>query len=63
MKNLEYWESFEKTGSISDYLNYTACTAEDYTRHIVNENEEGGFSGNRIDCDGNGLISYAHWRL
>lgn len=24
-----YWEQFEKTGNISDYLNYTACTSED----------------------------------
>ncbi|BCN32312.1 hypothetical protein [Anaeromicropila herbilytica] len=24
-----YWQQFEKTGNISDYLNYTACTSED----------------------------------
>jgi len=63
MKNLEHWNRFEKTGNISDYLNYTACTAEDCTRQIVKENEEGGYGGDRIDCDGNGLISHANWGL
>lgn len=29
-----YWEQFEKTGNISDYLNYTACTNEEaYLNH------------------------------
>lgn len=63
MRNQEYWKRFEKTGYISDYLNYTACTAEDCTRQIANEVEEGGFRGGRIDCDGNGIISNANWRL
>lgn len=63
MRNTDYWESFTKTGSIGDYLNYTACTMEDNTRHITNENEEGGFSGSRIDGDGIGIIGDAHWGL
>lgn len=63
MNNLEYWEKFEKTGSISDYLNYTACTVEDCTRHFVNEIKEGVFNSDRNDCDGNRIISNAHWGL
>jgi hypothetical protein len=63
MRKKEYWERFEKSGSISDYLNYIACTAEDCARHIANDNKEGGFGGSRIDCDGTGIISDAHWGL
>lgn len=28
MEALEYWNIFEQTGDIRDYLNYTACTSE-----------------------------------
>lgn len=63
MKDLKYWERFEKTGNINDYLSYTACTTEDYVMHIEKENREGGHNGDSINCDGNGIISNTHWGL
>jgi hypothetical protein len=63
MKHLDCWKKFEETGNISDYLNYTACTAEDCSRHIVNENREGGLGCDNINCDRNGFISNANWGL
>lgn len=63
MNNSDYWERFEKTGRISDYLSYTACTAEDAIRSFMNELKEGGICDSGINCDGDGTISNAHRRL
>lgn len=63
MKNSECWEKFTRTGSISDYLNYTACTIENLTGYTAREKEEGGFSGSRNDGDRTGIIGDAHWGI
>ncbi|MDF2586877.1 MAG: hypothetical protein K0S41_718 [Anaerocolumna sp.] len=63
MKNINYWDRFAKTGNISDYLNYIACTSEESTQYIAKENEEGGYRGDSITCDGDSLISHANWRV
>ncbi len=63
MKNYEYWEKFAKTGDILDYLNYTACTAEDLTQLLSREIKEGGYSDDSNLCDGDGLIDHANWGL
>lgn len=63
MKDSECWKRFAKTGNVMDYLNYTACTIEDCTRLIAKVDEEGGFSGDNINGDGNGSISHANWGL
>lgn len=49
VKNEEFWEKFEQTGAIQEYLNYTACTSEkpfDNKKEIKNDPD--GY-GNR-DC-------------
>ncbi len=63
MKNKDYWERFAKTGNIFDYLNYTACTAEDCTQLLSGENKEGGYSDDGNLSDGDGLIDHAYWGL
>lgn len=35
MKNYDYWKNFVTTGNINDYLNYIACTNEEYSEEIV----------------------------
>lgn len=62
MNHLEYWKRFEETGSISDYLNYTACTLEDATWYR-NDIKEGGSIGDNNTYDRDGFISHANWRL
>lgn len=37
MNHNEYWERFEQTGAIIDYLNYTACTSESEDQNIIEE--------------------------
>jgi hypothetical protein len=48
MDRMDFWNVFEKTGSVEDYLNYTACTGE------VNLREMCGEDGDRVygDCTG-----------
>lgn len=60
MKQENMWKQFEKTGSISDYLNFVACTEEDAHATYV---EEGGQSGNTSESDWFGINDYASWRL
>ncbi len=59
MKNAEYWNIFELTGSISDYLNY-ACASEERQEM---EQEEGGQADESGDSSGNGFVSHARWRI
>lgn len=59
MKHTDYWNIFELTGSVSDYLNY-ACTSEE--RQEMKQ-KEGGQADESGDSDGDGFISYARWRV
>ncbi|MDD4112100.1 MAG: hypothetical protein PHC56_03585 [Herbinix sp.] len=66
MKNYDYWRDFVMTGKIDDYLNYIACTREESFvnfDNVVNIKEEGDFHAGSNNCDGNGSISHAGWRL
>ena len=40
MSDQDYWEQFVRTGNISDYLNYTACTREDKYGQVTNIKQE-----------------------
>lgn len=60
MENSYFWEKFQQTGNITDYLNYTACTSEE-SQQIGNE--EGDFGGNPCDSTRNGVSCHASWRL
>jgi hypothetical protein len=63
MNKDNYWLDFEKSGYISDYLNYVACTSEhmDDTQEENNQIGEGGESGFTSYCDGNGTGGNASW--
>lgn len=63
MNNLGYWERFEKTGNINDYLNYIACTCEDLNSSVLNKNEEGGCISDSIICNRDGFVGHADWGL
>ncbi len=63
MKNNDYWERFAKTGNILDYLNYTACTAEESNQLLTKESEEGGYRDGSGLSDGDGPIDHAYWGL
>ncbi len=59
MKNADYWNVFELTGSISDYLNY-ACASEE--RQEISK-EEGGKADESGECIRDGFISHARGRI
>ena len=64
MKNADYWNIFELTGSISDYLNY-ACASEERQEMEQRESQqikmkEGGQADESGNSDGDGFIRYAH---
>lgn len=40
MDSMESWGIFERTGSIEDYLNYTACTKEEPDRERYHDHRE-----------------------
>lgn len=63
MKKENYWSEFEKSGNISDYLNYVACTSEQMNdvEVVNNQVREGGESGFTSDCNGNSIGSNASW--
>ncbi len=71
MKNYDYWNSFARTGNINDYLNYIACTQEEFgeetiqprdvSKKSVGKNKEGGLIAGINNSDGNGSISHASW--
>ena len=60
MNNSFYWKEFEKTGNITDYLSYTACTSEESQHNNKKEGEHGGETNNRHR---NGISLHAHWGL
>ncbi len=59
MKNMNYWEVFEQTGSIDAYLHY-ACTSENNVR---SEEKEGDISARPGDGYRDGIISGAYWGI
>lgn len=59
MKNLDNWKQFEKTGRVLDYLNY-ACASEE--KQLENR-KTGGQTIEFGNCDGDGTVGYACWRL
>lgn len=63
MNKDSYWYEFEKSGYITDYLNYVACTSEhmDDTQEENNQDREGGESGFTSCCNGNGAGFDASW--
>lgn len=63
MKKDNYWSEFEKSGNISDYLNYVACTSEQMNEveEANNQVGEGGESGFTSDCNGNSTGCNASW--
>ncbi|MBU5334331.1 hypothetical protein KQI61_19310 [Anaerocolumna aminovalerica] len=63
MNQSYYWEKFEETGSILDYLNYTACTMEDAAGYRRKDIKEGGCNDDGNTYDRDGFISHANWRL
>lgn len=63
MNYLGYWERFEKTGKINDYLNYIACTSEDSMTGKRNMEEEGGCISDSIIGNRDGFIGHANWGL
>lgn len=71
MKNYDYWKSFSNTGKIDDYLNYIACTQEEFSEEIVQandmsmksveKNKEGGLIAGINYGDRDGSIGHASW--
>lgn len=59
MNHADYWNIFELTGSIDDYLNY-ACASEERQER---EQKEGGQADESGDGSGNGFISHARGRV
>ena len=59
MKDADYWNVFELTGSINDYLNY-ACASEAHQEIRKEEGERADEARNGIR---NGFISYACRRV
>ncbi len=51
----KYWSIFEQTGSIHDYLNYTACTSENELDTEKETNNDGidESDRNRVSDDAN----------
>jgi hypothetical protein len=63
MNQIDYWKKFEQTGSVNDYLIYTACTSEEATCYGRNEVREGGSNCDNNTYDRDGFINHANWRL
>ena len=71
MKNYDYWKSFTSSGRINDYLNYIACTQEEYAEDIVQakdvsmksvgKNKEGGLIAGINYSNRDGSIGHASW--
>ncbi|WP_167958228.1 hypothetical protein [Anaerosporobacter faecicola] len=63
MNKKNYWLEFEKSGFITDYLNYVACTSEHMgnTEEENNQVREGGY-GDFTRCrDRDGTGCDASW--
>lgn len=56
-KEDDFWEQFERTGRILDYLNYTACANEDAGRGSGKEYE--CKNERSAGCDGDRTILHA----
>lgn len=69
MNDLEQWKLFEKTGNICDYLNYTACTSENYFSGEAEQQsnkktqKESGVNDRTTNCNWNGFVHHAYWRV
>lgn len=63
MNNELFWEQFKKTGYISDYLNYTACTTEEQEESITTKQhyDEVVLNGDNTNRNGNSIDCHAHW--
>ena len=59
MNYADYWNIFELTGSVDDYLNY-ACASEEWQEM---EQKEGGQTDESGNSSGNGFISHARGRI
>lgn len=55
----EYWKRFEKTGFVSDYLDYVKIRS-DWQGKI---DKEGAVQNESRNCDGNGVIRNADWGI
>ena len=67
MESVNYWNIFELTGSINDYLNY-ACASEERQELEQKEEQEsmkkeGGQADESGNSHGDGFVGYAHWRV
>lgn len=60
MDHKENWELFSKTGHISDYLSYIACTREDTTEYN-SSSKEGENGGEFYHTDRDGFDRHAGW--
>lgn len=58
MKN-EFWEKFEETGCVSDYLDYVRVK-DDWQMRLDKEGVSQNESGN---SDRNGIVGDADWRV
>jgi hypothetical protein len=62
MKKKDYWLEFEKSGFVTDYLNYIACTSEHISDISVKDDDKEGvdidFTSN---CNRNGFGCNANW--
>ena len=63
MNNADYWNIFELTGCISDYLNYACASEERQELEWEKDKKEGGQADESGNSNGNGFISHAHWRI
>ncbi len=57
----KYWQQFISTGKVEDYLDYknvnTRVQFQEGTKETGVENSESDYT------DGNGPVSYSHWRV
>lgn len=61
MENTESWDTFTRTGSVSDYLNYVNKSGSDRdgSHNGTNKGEERG--QRERASDGNGAFGSYHW--
>ena len=60
MEYQDYWKAFERTGSIMDYLHYTACAKDELAAGMVEDRRE--YEGG-ADIDRDGDIVHPHRRI
>lgn len=60
MGSEESWSIFERTGSIVDYLNYTACTKEKQIQNMYwNDGDGRTYGSSAGDASWNGFVGDA----